>query len=433
VRLLSRSLPVVVPALLGLSLGLAQPAAARTPEPRVVDAAPHDSQGLLEYARENEPQTLADQVALCEIPAPPFKEERRAEDFRRRMATIGLENVRIDAVGNVLGEWAGRNTKPVVVLSAHLDTVFPEGTDVSVVREGAILKGPGIVDDCRGLAVVLGTARAIVNNGVMPDGPIIFVGTVGEEGPGNLRGVRHLFDVELRDRVDYFISIDGAGSSLTHDAVGSHRYEVTYSGPGGHSLHAFGMPNPMHALGRAIAKIADFQVPTDPKVTFAVSLLEGGTSINSIPHEAAMGVDMRSADSAALGRLDARFHAAVDAALAEERQRWQSDVELTVTVKSIGVRPAGSQPAGAPIVVAALEAGRAAGIEPRLNAGSTDSNIPISMGIPAVTIDGGGKGQGAHSPATETFDTTDSHRGTQWALLLTLALANTSQESAPSP
>ena len=417
-----------------LTLSAASHALALPPAPvsdtPVVAAPSPDSQRLLDYTRENEPQTLADQVALCEIPAPPFKEQRRAEAFKDRLSAIGLESVRIDAKGNVLGEWAGRNATPVVVLSAHLDTVFPEGTDVSVARKGAILKGPGIVDDCRGLAVVLGAARAIVDNAVRPDGHMIFVATVGEEGPGNLRGVRHLFEVELKDRVDYFISVDGAGDSLTHDAVGSNRYEVTYQGPGGHSLHAFGMPNPMHALGRAIAKIADFEVPSDPRVTFAVSLLEGGTSINSIPHEASMGVDMRSADPAALGRLDTRFHAAVEAALAEEKQRWQSDVELSVTVESIGVRPAGWQPADAPIVVAAVEAGRAAGIEPHLEAGSTDSNIPISLGVPAVTIDGGGKGQGAHSPATETFDTTDSHRGTQWALLLTLALANT---GAPSP
>jgi tripeptide aminopeptidase len=396
-----------------------------------VVAAP--SPELLDSVRDNEPQTLADQVALCEIPAPPFKEQQRAEAFKGRLAAIGVENVRIDAVGNVLGEWAGRDPKPVVVLSAHLDTVFPEGTDVSVTRDGPILKGPGIVDDCRGLAVVLGVARAVVDNAVKPHGRIVFVGTVGEEGPGNLRGVRHLFELELKDRVDYFISIDGAGSDLTHGAVGSNRYQVTYSGPGGHSLHAFGMPNPMHALGRAIAKIADFEVTSNPKVTFAVSLLEGGTSINSIPHDATMGVDMRSADPDALGRLDERFRAAVEEALAEERQRWQSDVELTVKVKSLGVRPAGWQPVDAPIVVAAIEAARAAGIEPHLGTASTDANIPISLGIPAVTLDGGGEGQGAHSPDTETFDTTDSHRGTQWALLLTLALANSGQGSAPSP
>ena len=378
---------------------------------------------MLAAVRESEASTIADQVAVCEIPAPPFNEQKRAADYARRLREAGIEEVRTDTAGNVIGEWAGSGPGPLVVLSAHLDTVFPPGTDVTVTRDGPILKGPGIVDDCRGLAVVLAVAKAWTGSGLRPSGRLVFVATVGEEGAGNLRGVRHLFETELRDQIDAFISVDGAGSAITHGAVGSHRYKVTYRGPGGHSFGAFGMPNPMHALGRAMAEIADFQVPTEPKVTFSIGILEGGTSVNSIPFSAAMSIDMRSLDVNALDEIDSQFRAALQRALKEENDRWDGDVELTYDIEVIGIRPAGLQPEDAPIVRAALMAAQAAGIDAQLNRASTDSNIPISLGIPAVTIDGGGHGTGAHSPFVETFDTTDSYRGSQWALLLTLALS----------
>jgi tripeptide aminopeptidase len=254
-------------------------------------------------------------------------------------------------------------------------------------------------------------------------GTILFVGTVGEEGPGNLRGVRHLFEQELKDRVDYFISVDGTGLGLTRDAVGSYRYRVAFKGPGGHSYGDFGMPNPVHALGRAIAAIAEFRVPERPRVTFSVGVIEGGTSVNSIAYEAAMQVDMRSVDPVALDSLDRRFHAAMQEALARENARWPaSSVRLTVDVQRTGTRPAGTQPADAPIVRAALEAGRRLGFDAPVGASSTDANLPMSLGIPSVTIDGGGRGEGAHS-LNEWFDTRDSHLGTQWALLFVLTLA----------
>ena len=376
----------------------------------------------LEYARRTEPRTVEDQIALCEIPAPPFKEAVRAADFRRRLEALGLRNVRIDREGNVIAERPGEPGAPTVLISGHLDTVFPEGTDVRVKRNGTVLRGPGIGDDCRGLAVVLAVARTLNETRLQTRGTIIFVGTVGEEGAGNLRGVRHLFAEELRGRVNYFISVDGAGLDLTKDAVGSHRYKVTFTGPGGHSYGAFGMPNPVHALGRAIAKIGDFQVPTNPKTTFNVGIVEGGTSVNSIAASASMEVDMRSVDPASLQRLDAQFQQAVETALAEENARWKSETPLQVEVKSTGIRPAGTQPDAAPIVQAGLRAGAAVGIQPRTGASSTDANIPINLGIPAVTIDGGGEGKGAHS-LEESFDTRDSHLGTQWALLYVLALA----------
>jgi tripeptide aminopeptidase len=376
----------------------------------------------LEAARAGEPQTIEDQIAICQIEAPPFKEQRRAEDYRRRLEALGLRNVRIDAEGNVIAERPGEPGEPVVVISGHLDTVFPEGTDVTVRREGTTLRAPGIGDDCRGLAILLGIARALDQAQVRTRGTIIFVGTVGEEGAGNLRGVRHLFATELRDRVDYFISVDGTGLGLTKDAVGSHRYTVTFKGPGGHSYGDFGAPNPVHALGRAIAKISDFQVPADPRVTFSVGIIEGGTSVNSIAMTAAMQVDMRSVDAAALDALDARFQAAIRQALDEENARWGQGDRLTLEIDTIGLRPAGRQPADAPIVRAAEAAGRALGFDVPAIASSTDANIPISLGIPAVTIDGGGRGGGAHSLG-EWFDTADSHLGTQWALLFVLTLA----------
>jgi acetylornithine deacetylase/succinyl-diaminopimelate desuccinylase-like protein len=395
--------------------------AAHAQQLRVPDRDPRVRQAL-EAARAGEPQTIEDQIAICQIEAPPFREQRRAEDYRRRLEALGLRNVRIDSVGNVIAERPGEPGEPVVVISGHLDTVFPEGTDVTVRREGTMLRAPGIGDDCRGLAILLGIARALDQAQVRTRGTIVFVGTVGEEGAGNLRGVRHLFARELRDRVDYFISVDGTGLGLTKDAVGSHRYTVTYRGPGGHSYGDFGAPNPVHALGRAIAKISDFSVPTDPRVTFSVGVIEGGTSVNSIAMSAAMQVDMRSVDAGALDALDARLQTALRQALDEENARWSQGDRLTMEIDTIGIRPAGTQPADARIVRAATDAGRALGFDVPAIASSTDANIPIGLGIPAVTIDGGGRGGGAHSLG-EWFDTADSHLGTQWALLFVLTLA----------
>jgi tripeptide aminopeptidase len=380
-----------------------------------------DIQRALEHVVRTEPRTIEAQIELCEIPAPPFGEAARGEEYRRRFESLGLQNVRVDAEGNVLGERRGTGSGPLIVLSGHLDTVFPEETDVTVTREGAILRGPGIADDCRGLAVILAVADALREADIQTTGTIVFVGTVGEEGPGNLRGVRYLFEEELRDRVDFFISVDGGGLGTTKDAVGSYRYRVTYRGPGGHSYGAFGMPNPIHALGRAIAAIADFEVPREPRVTFSVGVIDGGTSVNSIAYEASMEMDMRSVDPDALDALDRQFLDALDVALAAERGRWNSTVPLEVEIDRWGVRPAGGQPESAPIVQTAIRSAQTLGFDTRLGAGSTDANIPISLGIPSITVGGGGTGGAAHS-LDEWFDTTDSEQGTQWVLLLTLAL-----------
>src|SRR5687768_6922239 len=201
----------------------------------------------LKHVETHEPAALAEQIRLCEIPAPPFKERQRAEAYRQAFEAHGLKNVRIDEVGNVIGERPGLAARPNVVLSAHLDTVFPEGTDVRTTRSGTTIKGPGIGDDCRGLAVVLAVLEALNAAKIQTPGTVTFAGTVGEEGLGDLRGVKHLFDRELKGRVDSFISVDGAGHGITHTAVGSRRYRITFKGPGGHSYGAFGMANPVHA------------------------------------------------------------------------------------------------------------------------------------------------------------------------------------------
>jgi len=375
----------------------------------------------LDAIRRNEPQIVEEQVRLCEIEAPPFKEGKRAAALRAMFAALGLKNVRIDAAGNVLGERPGASASPHVVFSAHLDTVFPEGTNVRTSREGPILKGPGIGDDCRGLAVLIGVIRAMNDGRLQTPGTITFVGTVGEEGLGDLRGVKHLFQQELKGKVDRFVSVDGAGLGITHTAVGSRRYRVAYKGPGGHSYGAFGLANPIHALGRAIAKIADLQVPKEPKTTFNVGRIGGGTSVNSIAFEAWMEIDLRSADKAALTALDATVIKALDEALAEENDRWGGRGRLTLDRKLVGDRPGGQVPVDAPIIAAAVSVTQALGLKATLDEGSTDSNIPISLGIPAVTIDGGGSGKGAHS-LDEQFDTTNSWQGTARALLLALAL-----------
>jgi len=378
----------------------------------------------LAAAKAAEPQTLQDQIRFCEIPAPEFKEEVRGRELQRVFQEIGLDNVRVDKVGNVLGSYAGRAAHPHLVIAAHLDTVFPEGTDVKVKRDGATLRGPGIGDDCRGLAVLVTIAREIKRAGVKNEGTITFVANVGEEGLGDLRGVKELFKTTLagkNDQIDNFISIDGTGVHVTNVAVGSHRYKITFKGPGGHSFGAFGMANPMGAMGRAIAKIQEIQVPKQPKTTFNVGRIGGGTSVNSIPFEGWMELDMRSSDAASLAAVDASIQKAIDAAVVEENKRWGTGQTITVVKELIGDRPAGNTPENSAIVRAGLGAATALGFNANLGEGSTDSNLFMSVKVPAITIGGGGRGRNSHA-LNESFETTDAWQGTQHALLLTLAL-----------
>jgi acetylornithine deacetylase/succinyl-diaminopimelate desuccinylase-like protein len=375
----------------------------------------------LEGAKASEPQTIEDQIRFCKIPAPPFKEETRGKELQRVFQQLGLQNVRVDKVGNVLGTYPGKAAHPHLVIAAHLDTVFPDGTDVAVKREGAILRGPGIGDDCRGLAVLVAIAREMKKANVQTDGTVTFVADVGEEGLGDLRGMKALFGETLKGQIDNFVSIDGTGVHVTNVAVGSHRYKVTFKGPGGHSFGAFGLANPMGAMGRAIAKIQELQVPKQPKTTFNVGRVGGGTSVNSIPFEGWMELDMRSSDPASLAAVDAAIQKAVDAAVIEENQRWGRPNVISAVKDLIGDRPAGSTPENSAIVRTGLATATALGLTANLGEGSTDSNIPMSMKIPAITIGGGGRGRNAHA-LTESFDTTDAWQGTQHALLLTIAL-----------
>ena len=389
--------------------------------------APADPPALaraLESLKTTNAWTIDRQVALCEIPAPPFKEGPRGEAFRRELVALGYDNARIDEVGNVVAEVAGTSRGPTVMLAGHLDTVFPEGTNVKVVRDGGRLTGSGIGDDCRGLAVVLATARAVRQGGIRFAGRVIFVANVGEEGAGNLRGTRHLIGTSYKGQVDYFISVDGTGESITSRAVGSNRYAVHFLSPGGHSYGAFGMPNPIHAMGRAIAAIGDIQVPDSPRTTFNVGIVSGGTSVNSIAMEAVMDVDMRSESAEELAKVDAKVRRAIDDAVRAEKARWPaSSMALSVRIDTIGIRPTGAQSDSSPLVRAALATAHRVGLKPTLGASSTDANYPISLGVPGITIDGGGNGGGAHSVSEWYEDGPAGYLGPQWALRLIAVLA----------
>jgi tripeptide aminopeptidase len=405
-------------AALAVGVGYAQ-SGSPTPADLVKDPA---VKAAIDAIKANEAQTIADQIRFCEIPAPEFKEEVRGKELQRVFTQLGLQNVRVDKVGNVLGEYPGAAAHPHLVLSAHLDTVFPEGTDVKVKREGSILKGPGIGDDCRGLGVMVAIIREMKKANVKTPGSITFVANVGEEGLGDLRGVKELFNTTLKGQIDRFVSIDGTGVHVTNVAVGSHRYRVTFKGPGGHSFGAFGMANPMGAMGRAIAKIQELQVPKQPRTTFNVGRIGGGTSVNSIPFEGWMELDMRSSDPASLAAIDASIQKAIDAAVNEENARWGKPGTITVVKELVGDRPAGSTPESSMIVKSGLAAATVLGFSSNLGEGSTDSNTPMALGVPAITIGGGGRGREAHA-LTESFDTTDAWQGAQHALLLTIALA----------
>ena len=413
------ALAVVCLLLAGVASVAAQSRASTAPRDLMTDSA---VAAALAMVKNTEADTIADQIRFCEIPAPSFKEETRGRELQRVFQQIGLQNVRVDKVGNVLGDYPGAAPKPHLAVAAHLDTVFPEGTDVRVKRDGPILRGPGIGDDCRGLAVIVTIAKAMKTANVRPRATVTFVANVGEEGLGDLRGVKALFNETLKDQIDAFVSIDGTGVHVTNVGVGSHRYRFTFKGPGGHSFGAFGRANPIGAMGRAIAGIQALQVPKFPKTTFNVGRVGGGTSVNSIPFEGWMEVDMRSSDPASLAAIDASIQKAVDSAVAEENRRWNTPSMITVVKELVGDRPAGSTREESAIVKTGLDTATALGLSAQLREGSTDSNTPMNMHIPAITIGGGGIGRDSHA-LTESFDTTDGWKGAQYALLLTIALA----------
>jgi acetylornithine deacetylase/succinyl-diaminopimelate desuccinylase-like protein len=375
-----------------------------------------------------EPQSRRDLIELTEIPAPPFEEQARAERFAEMLREAGLTDVVIDDVGNAIGRRPGRTGERVVGYSAHLDTVFPADTDVTVRFDDEKMYAPGIGDNTRGLVTVLGVLRAMQHAGIETEADVLFIGNVGEEGLGDLRGVKHLFR-DGAPRIDTLIAVDGGESErIVFGGVGSHRYRVTFRGPGGHSWGAFGLANPHHALGRAI-QIFDENAPAvtsvGEKTSYNVGRIGGGTSINSIPFESWAEIDMRSGSQDKLDDVDAILQAAVEQALQEENAGRLDGPELTVDVDRVGTRPAAKGDTSSPVVQRAMAATVAFGVQPSLRISSTDANLPISKGIPAVTMSRGGVSGGSHSP-DEWWQNVDGHIGIQIGLLTLLAEAGLS-------
>src|SRR5437773_7933530 len=369
--------------------------------------------------------TLARQAALSAIPAPTGAEGRRAAHVAELFRAIGLCDVMVDHAGNVHG-WLGKNGEgsAPVVLAAHLDTVFGAEVDVAVERRGQRLEGPGISDNARGLAALVAVAEAMVAARVPVARPILFAATVGEEGSGDLRGVKHLLNGKHDVTPAAFIALDGAGlDRVIHRALGSKRYHVTFRGPGGHSWAAFGVANPANAVGRAAALLADLPTQQAPRTTCAVVRLGGGTGLNSIPQEAWLDLDLRSEDPRALAQLDVTVRAALERAADDEnRRRSTGSPTLRVEIQLLGDRPSGMTPCAHPLVQAAVAANRALGRDAELASASTDANVPIALGIPAIALGAGGKAGDAHL-ATEWFENVEGALGIIRALLVTAAMA----------
>ncbi|MEZ5707991.1 MAG: M20/M25/M40 family metallo-hydrolase [Blastomonas sp.] len=341
-------------------------------------------------------------VTITETPAPPFAEKVRGEWIAAQFQALGLKRVETDGVGNVMGLRRGKATDgaPLLVVSAHLDTVFPEGTNVKVQRSGTTLSAPGVGDDSLGLAAMLAWIRAMDAAGIVTRNDILFVATVGEEGEGDLRGVRFLFtEGSYRNRIGAFISVDGPEPShLVTGAVGSKRYRIAFTGPGGHSYGAFGIVNPMAAMADTVKRLYEIKVPGDPRTSYSASVVSGGTSVNTIPDRIELLVDMRSPDPAELDRLEQRFLAIVDqAVVAENFARSTSLGEVGAIKQKIGDRPAGQTDPEHPMVLAAQRILTAGGVDARPSKSSTDSNIAMSLGVPAMTIGTGNGGGRAHS------------------------------------
>ena len=378
-----------------------------------------DVQKALQFLQEDDERTLQEHLEMCQIPAPSYEEGEKAEYVRKKMVETGLSDVHIDEVGNVLGTWKGTGDGPRIMVAGHTDTVFPRETDLTLKKEGERCSCPGIGDDTRAVAELLSLARALSSTGARGEGDIVFCANVCEEGLGDLRGIKHAFR-DMVNHYDGFVSIDDKKTSgIIYQAVGSERYLVTFHGTGGHSFTGFGTPNPIHAMGRAIAKISDFQTPKNPKTTFSVGVVNGGTSVNVIAADCSMLVSAEE-----LTRLSTKFHQAIEEAVQEENARWEDkENPVTVTFEQKGKRPAGTQDKSCQIVQAANAANQALGMETLyIGTASTDANIPISLGIPAITVGWGGKGGGEHT-IHEWYEHVESWKGPQRDLLLLLALS----------
>lgn len=361
-------------------------------------------------------------IELTEIPAPPFEEKARGLAFARMLREIGGLDVKIDEVGNVIARRKGTGAGAAVMVAAHLDTVFSKDVDVTVKRDGDRFTAPGIGDNSRGLVSLLLVARALERHGISTERDILLVGTVGEEGTGDLRGMRHIF-AQANHGIGSVIAIDGGEMGrLIDTAVGSNRYRVNFSGPGGHSYGAFGTVNPHHATARAIARFLDRAAPvaaSGTKATYSVALLAGGLGINVIPTDSAFEIDLRSSDANRLAALDSILRSAIDATLSNENAGKEQGQLLAVEIKDLGKRPAGKNAIGSPLVANAEAALASLGIEPSRNASSTDANLPMSLGIASITISRGGISERSHS-TDEYWIAKDQHLGPQAALLISL-------------
>ena len=370
-----------------------------------------------------ETKTLERHIALTEIEAPPFKEENRATVFAEYYRDLGMDSVWIDSEGNVLGLLLGSEGKQTVALDAHLDTVFPEGTNVKVRIENDTLYAPGIGDDTRGLSMLLTILETIKTNNIQPKDNLLFVGSVGEEGLGDLRGVKHLFR-ENGPQIDSWIAIDGGNiGRVNNKGLGSYRYRVTFEGPGGHSWGTFGLGNPHHAMGEAIGnfvRASDIYTEKGPKTSYNVGVVSGGTSINSIPFESIMEIDIRSIEPKRLDAMEVILKEAVKKALAHQNDLKRQGPDLTVKIDKIGNRPSGELSDTLPLIQRTLAATTHFGAEPFLTRGSTNSNIPITKGIPSVTIGRGGNGGKAHSLG-EWWVNEEGYKAIQLALLIVLS------------
>jgi acetylornithine deacetylase/succinyl-diaminopimelate desuccinylase-like protein len=378
---------------------------------------------VMELIKEQDAQTIEDLITLTEIEAPPFKEDNRGLKFKEMLEAYGADSVWIDDEGNVIGLRKGTKREKVVALDAHLDTVFPEGTDVKVRNTGDTLRAPGIADDTRGLAGVLAVLRAMEDLNIETEHDVLFIGSVGEEGPGDLRGVKFLFS-ENGPRIDSWIAVDGVNiSTINTMGLGSIRYRVKFLGPGGHSWGAFGLANTHHALGSAIhyfVKAADEYTKDGPKTSYNVGIIGGGTSVNSIPFQSFMDIDMRSIKPERLEDMDRILKESVQKAIDEQNVIKRRGRPMTAEFEMIGNRPSGEGDPNLPLIQRALASAEALGEKPALTRGSTNSNIPISKGIPSITIGSGGKAFGAHSLA-EWYYNDEGWKGTQMALLILVA------------
>jgi len=386
-------------------------------------------QKLLDALKADHERSIEDLKMLTEIEAPPFKEQKRAEAFLARMKALGLADAQIDAEGNVVGLRKGTGGGPKLLITAHLDTVFPVGTDVKVKERDGKLHAPGISDDTRGLAVLLSWLKVLNDSNVKTVGDLLFVGSVGEEELGNLRGMKRLFNDHLD--IDGMVGLEPVpdGGVLVL-GTGSHRHEVTFKGPGGHSYAAFGqVPSAIHGMGRAIAKIAEVRTPASPKTTFTVGTVSGGTSVNTIAPDAKMAIDIRSDQMEPLLETEKKILAAIDESVAEENRRWNVST-LSAATRLIGDRRGGRTPVDSVIVEAAVRANTHFGSKTLLSGASTDANVPMSLGIPSIVIGGGGKTGGFHA-LSEWIDVTDAWKGAQNSLVTVLGLVGVQGVTQP--